>query len=675
MAGHPPRGQPPTDPVARRPHRACRPGGLWLGPHSHTPAPTARGWRSPTARPVGGQSGEGQRLTSDAPHTMVEGTPPGDALLPPPQRATPARKGARCGTGAGSPRPHRPHPGHEGRGILAARSRGRAAGGGTAPDTRRPSQWWKAPPPGTPFRQPHSEQRRPVRAHAVGPVLGPQASTDRIRDTRVADPWLPAPEDGGPGEGQRLTPDAPQNGGRPTPPGTVPHHPRGTQPPQGTQAKGTVLCPHTQAPAPTAHGWRTQTARPVGGQSGEGQRLTSDAPHTMVEGSPPGDALPPTPQRATPARKGARCGAGAGSPSPHRPHPGHTGRRTPAARPRGRAAGRGTAPDTRRPSQRWQTDPPGDGPPPPPRHAAPIGHTGQGDSVGPPHPHTRDHSMSVTDPNRPPSGRAVQGGGAPDDRRPSQRWKAPPPGTPFRHPHSEQRRPARVHAVGPVLDPHARTGRTRDTRVAEPRLPAPEGRWRGEGQRLTPDAPHNGGRPPPPPRGRPPTTPTARSPHRACRPRGQCWAPTPTHPRPQHVGGGPQQPAQWAGSRGRGAPDLRRPSQRWKAPPPGMPFRHPHSEQRRPARAHAVGPVLGPHARTDRTRDTRVAEPRLPAPEDGRPGEGQRLTPDAPQNGGRAPPPGTAPHHPRSTQPPQGMQAKGTVFGPHTHTPAPTARG
>ena len=81
------------------------------------------------------------------------------------------------------------------------------------------------------------------------------------------------------------------------------------------------------------------------------------------------------------------------------------------------------------------------------------------------------------------------------------------------------------------------------------------------------------------------------------------------------------------------------------------------------------------HARTDRTRDTRVAEPRLPAPEDGRPREGQRLTPDVSHNGGRPSPRGTAPHHPRGTQPPQGMQAKETVFGPHTHTTAPTAHG
>ena len=69
----------------------------------------------------------------------------------------------------------------------------------------------------------------------------------------------------------------------------------------------------------------------------------------------------------------------------------------------------------------------------------------------------------------------------------------------------------------PVLGPHAHTNRTRNTRVAVPRLPAPGDVRSGEGQRLTPDAPHNSGRPPPP-RGRPPTNPAARSPHRACRP-------------------------------------------------------------------------------------------------------------------------------------------------------------
>ena len=299
----------------------------------------------------------------------MEGTPPGDDLPPPPQRATPARKGARCGAGAGSTRPHRPHPGHTGRGTPAARSRGRAAGGGTAPDTRRPSQ--------------------------------------------------------------------------------------------------------------------------------------------LVEGIPPREALPPPPQRATPARKGARCGAGAGSTRPHRPHPGHTGRRTLAARSRGRAVGGGTAPDTRRPSQRWRAPLPGDATLPLPQRATPArkgARWGAGAGFARPyrpHPgHTGRGTLAARF-----RGRAVGGGTAPDTGRPSQRWKAPPPGMPFRHPHSEQRQPARAHAVGPVMGPHTRTDRTRDTRDAEPWLPAPEEGRPREGQRLSPGAPHNSGRHPP--RGRLSATPTA----------------------------------------------------------------------------------------------------------------------------------------------------------------------
>ena len=117
--------------------------------------------------------------------------------------------------------------------------------------------------------------------------------------------------------------------------------------------------------------------------------------------------------------------------------------------------------------------------------------------------------------------------------------------------------------------------------------------------------------------------------------------------------------------------DTRRPSQRGKAPPPGTPFHHPHSEQRRPARAHAGGPVLGTHARIDRTRDTRVAEPWQPAPEDGRPGEGQRLTPGAPHKGGKHPPRGRPSATPTASNTgPRGLTLWGRCGDP---TPAPTA--
>ena len=290
------------------------------------------------------------------------------------------------------------------------------------------------------------------------------------------------------------------------------------------------------------------------------------------------------------------------------------------------------------------------------------------------HTHTRAHSTWPASPGSPPRGRAAGGGEAPDPRRPSQRRTATPLGTPYRHPHGTQRRPPRAHAVGPVQGPHARTDGTRATRVAEPWLPAPEDGRPGEGQRLTPDAPHNLGRPPPPR-----TAPhhlRGTQPRQGMQAKGTVLGPQTHTPAPTARGwrtSTAQPVGRQSGEGQRLTSDA--PHNGGRHPPRGRPFRHTHSEQRRPATAHAVGLVLGPHARTDRTRDTRVAEPWLPPPQDGRPGEGQRRTPDAPHKGGRPPPPGTAPHHPRTMQPPQGMHAKGTVLGPHAHTPAPTARG
>ena len=292
------------------------------GPHARTDhtrdTRVAEPWMP---APEDGRPGEGQRLTPDAPHNSGRPPPPGDGPLPPPRHAAPTgHAGQRDSVG----HPH-PHTRTHSTWVADPNSppSGRAVGGRTAPDLRHPSQWWKAPPPGTPFRHPHSEQRRPARAHAVGPVLGPHARTDRTRDTGVAEPWLPAPEDGRPGEGQRLTQGAPHNGGRPTPPGTPPHHPRGTQPRQGMQAKGTVLGPHTHTLAPTARGWRTPTARPVGGQSGEGQRLTSDAPHIGGRHPPRGrPSATPTASNAGPQGRTlwGRCWVPTPAPTTPRTH-------------------------------------------------------------------------------------------------------------------------------------------------------------------------------------------------------------------------------------------------------------------------------------------------------------------------------------------------------------------
>ena len=203
------------------------------------------------------------------------------------------------------------------------------------------------------------------------------------------------------------------------PRGRPPTSPAARSPHRACRPRGQCWAPTPTHPRPQHVGGGPQQPAQWAGSRGR-DSARPEMPLTMVEGTPPGDALPPPPQQATPARKGACCGAGAGSPRPQRPHPGHTGRRNLAARSRGRAAGGGTAPDTRHPSQRWQATPPGDGPAPPPRHAAPTGHAGQGDSVGPPYPHTCADSTWVADPNSPPSGRAVGGGTAPDLRRPSQ---------------------------------------------------------------------------------------------------------------------------------------------------------------------------------------------------------------------------------------------------------------
>ena len=199
----------------------------------------------------------------------------------------------------------------------------------------------------------------------------------------------------------------------------------------------------------------------MSGQSGEREHLTSDAPRNSGR-HPPGDVLPPPPQRATPACKGARCGAGAGSPRPHRPHPGHTGCGTPA--------GGGTASDTRRPSQR----------------------------AAPHHPTARSSHRAC---------------------RPRGRCRAPT---------------------------HAR--------------PRPQ----GKGQRPAPDPPSQRWRATPP--GTAPTTPAERGPPRACKPRGQRRAPTPAHLRPRQEWRRTDSPPRGRTVGGGGAPDRRRTSQRTTYP-------------------------------------------------------------------------------------------------------------
>ena len=172
------------------------------------------------------------------------------------------------------------------------------------------------------------------------------------------------------------------------------------------------------------------------------------------------------------------------------------------------------------------------GRPPPPRHAAPTGHAGQGDSAGPSHLQARAHSMWVADPDGPPRGRATGGGTALDTRHPLQRWRATPPGTA-------------------------------------------------------------------------PTTSAERGPHRACKPRGQRWAPTPAHPRPlQERMTDPDSPPRGRTVGGGGAPDRRRPSQWTRGPrnPGCLPLRNTgntgHRDSARPRTRTPVPTARGQRAPT-----------------------------------------------------------------------------
>ena len=267
--------------------------------------------------------------------------------------------------------------------------------------------------------------------------------------------------------------------------------------------------------------------------------------------------------------------------------------------------------------------PPGDGPPHHRGTQPPQCMQAKGTVLGP---HTRTPAPTARG-RRTPTAR-IEGGQPGEGKRlnsnaPHNGERHPPKGRPSATPTA---RINRSQGVGPVLGPHAHTNQTRDARVAKPRLPNPEDGWQGEGQRLTPDAPRNGGRPPPPGNG-PQPAPRHAAPHRACEPREQCWAPTLAHPRPLHAGSGPRQPARKAGSRGRGSAGTQTLLATAKGTPSGD------------------APPPPPQCATEARKGTTLW--------------------------GRC----WDRHHPRSTQPPQGIQAKGTVLGLYTRTPAPTACG
>ena len=166
-APHPGKRRPPRAP-SYRPHSGqsqlarARAVGLVTGPHARThlpPQPVGSGPRQPAQR-AGSRGWESARPRT--PHTQARGAPPG-TLMPPPQRAKPAHKSARCGVCDGSPRPHPPLPQPVGSGPRQPAQRAGSQGWESA-RPRTPHTQARGAPPGT--LMPPPQRAKPARKSA-----------------------------------------------------------------------------------------------------------------------------------------------------------------------------------------------------------------------------------------------------------------------------------------------------------------------------------------------------------------------------------------------------------------------------------------------------------------------------------------------------------------------------
>ena len=132
------------------------------------------------------RSGVGERLSPDAPHPAKRRPPPG-TLMPPPQRAKPARKSARCWVGDGSPCWHPAHPQPVGSGLRPHARTDKWSGVGERPTLDAPHPGRRRPPR-APSCRPHSAQSQIAGARAVGLVAGLHARTPRTHSQWVVGP-------------------------------------------------------------------------------------------------------------------------------------------------------------------------------------------------------------------------------------------------------------------------------------------------------------------------------------------------------------------------------------------------------------------------------------------------------------------------------------------------------
>ena len=193
-ATHPGRRRPPPGTLMPPPQhtkparKSARCGVVDGSPHPHPPHPQPQGsGPRPHAR-KDEWSGVGERPTPGRATPRQEAPPPG-TFMPPPERAKPARKSARCGVGDGSPRPHPPHPQKVGTGPRPHARTDEWSGGGERPTPGAPHPGKRRPPPGRPRAAPTarqaSAQGQLAKARAVGLVTGPHV---RTHPTRSAQP-------------------------------------------------------------------------------------------------------------------------------------------------------------------------------------------------------------------------------------------------------------------------------------------------------------------------------------------------------------------------------------------------------------------------------------------------------------------------------------------------------
>ena len=240
--------------------------------------------------------------------------------MPPPQRAKPARKSARCGVGDASPRPHPPHPQPVGSGPWPHARTDERSGVGERPTPDAPNPGKRAPPR-APSCRPHSTQSQLARARAVGLVTGPHTRTPRTHSQWLVGPGRTPERTRGRGWERAPDPGCPTPRQETPPPGTLMPPPQRVKPARKrARTVRRVTGPHARTPR-THSQWVVGPGRTPERTRGRGwESAHPRTPHTQVRGAPPGRPCA-APQRAKPARKSARCGVGDGSPCPHPPHP------------------------------------------------------------------------------------------------------------------------------------------------------------------------------------------------------------------------------------------------------------------------------------------------------------------------------------------------------------------